>query len=236
MAFRLVQPNYLPTGYDARNAWLGTFANALPGFADALGVTPAQVAQVQGASQQFSYLLTQLIPTARAYSKGLTALMEEFDTDSAPQLITYPSFNAPPAPVLTPGLSTGLFNMVTDLVSSVILPSPALTAAMKTALGLDPIAPPAPGQTLIRDAEAMPGGQVDLTMTRGGAKQIIIEARRADESDFIMLDKVVANHYVDTRPNQTPGQSEVRQYRVRGSDGSQATGQYSPVVTVATQV
>ena len=236
MALRVIRPNYLPQGFDERNVWLQNFAAVLPQYAAALGVAAADVSKVADASQQYNYLATVLIPYTRSFSKGLTALLEEADTDDTPQLLNFPGFAPPPAVIGANPVMTGIFNMVTALVASTILPSPALTPPIKTALGLDVPAPAPPGQVLVRSAEAMPGGQVDLTLTRSGAPLIIIESQRGAETEFSMLDKVAASHFLDLRPNIVAGQSEVRQYRVRRSDGSQAVGNYSPVVSVATQV
>ncbi len=234
MSLKIIRPSYLSANYEERNVWLQNFTGALAQYAGPLGVTNEQMSKLLNGAAQYNYLVVTLIPAARAFSKSLTQFMENADTDDAATTYAVPAFTPPVAPVLSSTLDTGIFNMVTSLVTQTILPSPALTPTIKSALGLDPLPTPAPNQVAIRSFEVASGGRVDLTLMRSGAPLIIVEGRRGDETGFTMLDKVASGHYVDARPNLVPGLAELRDYRVQRSDGSQSVGVYSPVVTVPT--
>lgn len=228
-----IRANYLPSTLDKRAQWLSTFAATLAPVAVNLGVTSAQLASIQTATQWYAYLLNQYLPYVRTFSKGGTSLLEELDSDPTPQPTVLPTF-APPTPSAG-SPDSGIFNLITDLVANTILKSANLTPSLKTALGLDPLPVTDPAAPLIKSHTALPGGQVELNFTRGGHPLVIIESRRGSETVFTMVDKVAATHWVDLRPNQTLGVSEVREYRIRYSDGTNPLGNYSPTISAATQ-
>ena len=229
--------NYLPGTVDARANWLGTLVGGLASGDNAanLGVTPAQLDDLKAGLVWYDYALNHYMPYVRAYSKGLTELASEIDTDSTPNPLSLPVF-APPAPLATlPACESSVMTRAVAVVEGAIFPSPALTDALKTQLGLDPIAPPVAGSALITKFESAPGGVITLFFAQNGAKQVIVESRRGAETDFSMLDKVVGGQCPDSRENLVPGRPEAREYRIRYSDGVRAYGNYSPVFSVTTQ-
>lgn len=233
----LIKRNYLPGRIEDRAAWLGNLVAVLnsSGNATLLGVSAAQLDDSEAGAAWYSYLLNTFIPYSQSFGKGLTAFLAELDTDNSPQPLVLSSFEAPdPA---TPLLATnsGVMNRVTDLVDNTILKSSALSPALRAQLGLNAIVPPAPGDPLIKSYESEPGGHLDLLFVRNGAKMIVVEERRGDQADFLMFDKVAASHCPDPRPNLVPGKSELRQFRIRYSDGVTAYGNYSPVFSANTQ-
>ena len=233
MASKFVSPNYLPGTLEKRAQWLGNFSATLAPEATNLGVSAPQQAYVQAAAAWYGYLLNQYLPYVRTFSKAGTSLLEELDSDPTPQATIVPTFAPPVAPAGAP--DSGAFNIITALVNDTILKSPNLTPSLKTALGLDPLPGPDPTAPRIKDGTPLPICQVELNFTRGGNPLVIIECRRGTDVNFAMLDKVAATHWVDLRTNQTSGRSEVREYRIRYSDGTQAIGNYSPTLSVATQ-
>ena len=231
-----IERSYLPTKIDDRARWLSQFVSGLAsgGNAAALGVSPAQMTDLQAALDWYDYTLAHYIPYVRAYSKGLTEFLADIDTDGSPQNLVLPVF-APPAPaVALPDCESGAMNRVTALVDS-ILKSDALTPALKMQLGLDAIAPPPAGSAVINKYEAGPNGFITLFFALNGAKLVVVESRRGDETEFSLLDKVVGGQCPDSRANLVAGRPEAREYRIRYSDGVTPYGNYSPVFSVTTQ-
>lgn len=224
--------NYLPKTKTERMDWLNNFSVQLAQYSATFGFTQEEMDDISISSQWYSYAVLTLDNAGRVFDKAITAFADELDTDSPQTNAQTPVFNPPSPPTL--GIKTGIFNRVIALVDKKILPSEFLTPAIKTQLGLDPIAPSAPTAPNLKVPVAMPNGQVELSFSRGGSPMVIIESRR-NGGDWELLDKVASTHYLDTRPNLVAGVSESREYRIRYSNGSTGIGQYSNVRSVATQ-
>lgn len=228
----MVKARYLPRAGDERNQWLQNFAASLPQYAATLGVTNDRVLDMQQSAATLNYLQNTLAPYVRTFSKSVTTLLNDVDSDDAPSPVLLPQY-APPAPPTALG-DSGIFERVVELVNTVITQSANYTPSIQTALGLDPIAPPVGSLPLIRTALAQPMAHVELSFTRGGSPLVIVEGQR-NGGDWEMLDKVASSHFLDLRANAIAGQSESRSYRIRYSDGNAAIGDYSLVVSIATQ-
>ena len=233
----LIYRNFLPTTLELRAVWLINFISVLASGSNAadLGVTSAQLTDLQVTQPWYDYVLNQYIPYARSYNEGLTAFLSEVDTDKTPQNLALPVW-APPAPAAALGIAeSGVFNRVLALVDNTILKSNKLTTNLKTQLKLDPLPVPVAGEPKIKSYKAGPNGAIELSISVDGAPQTIVESMRGEETEFTHLDKVVGSHAYDNRPNLVAGRPEARQYRIRHSDGVTAYGNYSAVFTVTTQ-
>ena len=229
----LIQPNYLPLPLDKRLQWLNNFVATLAPIAANLGITVEEMARLLMGAAWYGYLLTQYLPYVRSFSTGSTTLLEDLDSDPTPQPTLLSTFAPPTSPPGSP--DSGLFNFIVALVSDKILKSANLTPALKTSLRLDPLPQPVTGDPMIKGGEGQPSGHVELRFTRGGSPLVIIECRRGNETTFTQVDKVAASHWIDLRSNLTPGQPEVREYRIRYSDGTNPIGNYSAPFSVATR-
>ncbi len=227
----LIATTYLPREMAKRSDWLQNLATALPQYATTLGITPAQLSALQEGADAYAYFLGQMTGYVRSFSKGVTSILEEIDTDATPAAVLIPQFT-PPAPPAALG-QTGVISFAVGLVE-IMEKSGNLSPAIRAALLLDPLAPTSPIGPKIRGAEALPNGEVDLTFTRGGYPLVILESRRGG-GGWEVLDKIAATSYADTRPNAVAGVSESRSYRIRYSDGKNAIGDYSETFSVATQ-
>jgi len=69
---------------------------------------------------------------------------------------------------------------------------------------------------------------------KGRHSGVVIQGKRAGESDWSDLGKDNYSPYVDGRPPLTAGTSETRQYRMRYLDKDNEVGEWSDVVSVVT--
>ncbi len=230
MAYTYAYANYLPRTRTDRRNWLANFNAVLPQYAGQFNISATEQTRLANGLIWIDYALA-CRSLADSFSKSLTDFSDEMDSDTSENDAQEPQWT-PPALPATPG-RTGTFNFVVALVSSKITsknPSPQVL----TALGLNAL--PAPDAVLpeIRGATALPGGNVELSFAKGRAKQVVIECKRANGA-WELIKEVVGSHWTDTRPNLVAGQSEVRSYRTRFSDGQNAYGDYSDEKTVSTQ-
>ena len=229
--------DFLPTTLELRAGWLTNFLGVLALGTNAadLGVTPAQITDLEAGEDWYDYYLGTLVPYARSYSEGLTAFVSDIDTDKTPQLLVGPVWSAPAPDQPLPATESGVMNRVVALVNNTIFKSDKLTPNLKTQLKLDPLPTPPAGDPKIKSYKAGPNGALDLLITVDGAKQTIVESMRGEETAFTYFDKVVGSHVYDNRPNLVAGRPEARQFRIRHSDGVMAYGNYSAVFTATTQ-
>lgn len=230
MANRYVYANYLPNSKPERRLWLANFNAVLPQYAAGFAITADEQARLANGLIWIDYALA-CRALADSFSKSLTDFSDEMDSDASENDAQEPQWT-PPALPKVPG-RTGTFNFVVSLVADKILsakPSPQVL----TALGLNPLVIVSNVSPEISALVAHPAGNIDLSFSKGRAKQVIIEGKRG-AGEFELLKEVVGTHWTDTRPNAVAGQSESRTYRTRFSDGQDAFGDYSPERTVSTQ-
>jgi hypothetical protein len=230
MSIRYAYASYLPTSKTERRNWLANFNAVLPQYAAQFNISAAEQTRLTNGLIWIDYALA-CRALADSFSKSLTDFSDEMDSDASESDAREPQWTPPPVPSV-PG-RTGTFNFVVALVADKILsknPSPQIM----TALGLNPLAAPDTVMPEIRGATALPGGNVDLSFSKGRAKQILIQCKRG-AGDFELLKEVVGTHWTDTRANLVAGQSESRTYRTRFSDGTNGYGDYSAERIVSTQ-
>lgn len=223
--------NFLPQTKPARRDWLATFVANIPQFATQFNITPAEITRLQNGLIWIDYA-AHLQLLGGTFQKSLTTFSDEMDTDDTENDAHAPLWQPDAAPTVAG--STGVFEFVISLVKTkIFVGGDAPAPNVLDALQLNPLAPAKSVDATIRSAVSAPGA-VEISFSRGGYPQVMLESQRGN-GGWELIKEVAGTHWSDARPNLAPGQSEVRQYRTRYSDGMQGVGNYSAVVSVATQ-
>jgi hypothetical protein len=221
---------YLPDGDKEREVWLINFYTALAAIATAWGITAPQLLSVLNDSNAFRYSLV-FLEAATAFKETSTSSKDLFR--NGPQSVTpqaFPVFTPPPgAPTPVP---PGIFERITLLVGQ-LKKNALYTVTVGTSLGV------IGADIVINYSTAMPvlvltfeGGLVHLKYVRGHAEGILLYCMRGTETAFTLLATVTKTTYTDTRPNQTVGVAEKRQYRAFFMVGDVAVGIESAVISI----
>lgn len=224
--------NYLTNNRSERRDWLVNFLANLPQYAAQYGVTATQITRMENGLIWINRGIT-LLTLRESFGKSLTAFADELDTDATENDAHEPQWEPGDKPTVSG--RTGTFNFVIQTVNATFFANGTMPPqVVMDALGLNPIAPASPTDPAIISLTTAPGGVVELKFSRGGFPQVIIEGRR-NGGAWELLKEVAGTHWPDARPNLVAGQSEVREYRIRYSNGMAGVGNYSEVRSVATQ-
>jgi hypothetical protein len=217
--------------------WLNNFHSVFGARALDLGFTPADVHSVMEDAEMFNYLAGDLVPTYKAALQARTAyknlikdgpLGEPGGTPpAAPTTGTVPALVAP-----------GIVPRLRALIQRIQL-APGYTQAIGLELGIvsaggggasAPAGPPKP----TAKAVALPNSQIQIDFVKGGFTGVLIEGRRTGDTEWAPLGVDNFSPYVDTRPPLTPGQAEVREYRLRYLDRDEPVGDFSDIISAST--
>lgn len=225
--------DYYPGIIAEQVLWLRHFAERLPFYSVPLTLTEKQVSDGVADALWVAYLLGVWSPPARLWAKSVAAALEHAQTGKGGDAVASLDFHAPPLPdgvaPRAPGALTRVFKLV-----QIIKHQRGYTAVIGSDLGLltrpDAREHTAPGVTL--SVKRGKGGEiVVLRLTKWGRKMLYIESRRGG-GDWEKIGVTNLTRHEDNRPLLTPGQPEVREYRVRFYEDSAPTGEWSDVVTI----
>jgi hypothetical protein len=222
--------SYLPESDADRVVWLTNFGNRIGQYASALGLTTAEVTNVQHDATMFAYVVQQN-DAAHQYAAGLTNLKKLLK--SSPQQMPSPAFpsvpnsGTPPTPV-----NSGIFNRLVLLVAR-IKQNSAYSAAMGQDLNIIPpvstvnLNDMSPNLTVKLDA-----GHPLLKWTKGQADGTQLYVDRRDNNGFVPLAKVFRNNYLDVAPLPANVVSVTWDYKAKYLIGDDEVGLFSPVVSI----
>jgi len=191
-------------------AQLKIFAEKLPNYQMALGLTAAQTEAVN-ADDDFMAFVILSNQAADGYKQGWTELKDLARTGTGNTPITsFPITAGPALPPITP-VAPGIEARFRALVGQ-IKASPAYTQAMGEDLGI------------VADSSSTALTKPVLTVKMVGAEAVIgfkklssdgikLYSKRGAESDFSFLAVDTRSPYVDNRPNLVPGTTEKRTYQ-----------------------
>lgn len=226
--------DYYPSLLPDQVLWLAHFASQLPLQAAALKLSAEQVADAVADALWLVYLLGPWRTSARAWSRGIAALLEDAQTGTGTTARPLHVYQAPPLPDGVVPRPPGALKRIFQLVQ-VIKAQPGCTESIRSSLGL---------KTRPDDRQHL-APQIDLSLTRAEASEIVIvrgkrwghlgllvEGRRGG-GDWEEVGILGSRQFRDERPLLVPGQPEVRDYRARFWDGSEdLSGDWSPVATI----
>jgi len=211
-------------------SWHNNFSTRATANGTTLGLTAGQVAQISADASAVLVMLNGLT-AAIDYSKALTAYKDLLFNAPADT----PTEPVPTAPTtLVFGSETPEMGIEarTREYAAIIKASPAYTpddGALYGIVGAAPLPPSTP--TL--EAFALTGSQVRLRIGKKGYAVLAVDSRRGGD-DWEQIGVSMLDEFIDTRAALTPGQPELREYRVQGMENNVRVGDYSEVATVST--
>ncbi len=227
--------NYLKPSDAERVEWWQNFMPKVEAYQTTLDLTDPDVATVLADGAMFIYLVTKRVPAmntaakAQRSYKNLIADGPIGTPAGAPPAL--PTVSAPPATV-----PAGIWPRTRALVQR-IKRAANYTEAIGTDLwiiGTDEEIDPNTAKPTFT-ATALSDGEVRLKWVKGAFDGVVIEGRAPGAATWIALGIDHFSPFVDTRDNATPGQPEVREYRMRYLEKDDQIGEWSDVVSVTTK-
>lgn len=224
---------WFPSSLQERAAWFQNFATQFANVAGALGFMPAQATIVMTDNQdfQFAAAATVEIDAYAAAFRQFRKILTEGDIGSPTPLV-------PPDIVLTPvaGAATGIFERLDNLVKRIRV-APAYTDEIGALLGILPSQPN--GSTTepqpVLNAVSMPGSIIEVSFVRGNSNGVIVETKvdnAATWSEAGKFFKSPAELVIPQNPQNLPRSVQMR---ARYVNGNSPVGQFSDIVSTATQ-
>lgn len=225
--------SYFPTAEAERIVWLGNFRSKIATHGPNLGLSAAEITDLQADLAYYLWLLQTWNPAVQHYAQAATAYKN---------LIAHGEGN-PALPALTPAA-----NMPPPRPAGVLSRTFAQIARLKTHPGFSEAIGRDLGVIAMADTAEHPFPEFTVSVETGAAHQIVrlnftkyghdgvwIESRRGGgEWEFLAVDTV--KPYLDERPLLTPNTAETREYRLRWWDKGEAHGDWSPVQSLAVGV
>ncbi len=226
---------FVPSNDAALAAWLLHFASKIDTHAPAVSVSAADVAALKADAAMVDWTV-KVLPSLRASSQQFTAFKDDLlngQTGGAPDAApAAPAFSQPPAAVPTGAIPR------TRALAQRIKKSPGYTDAIGRDLGII-----APAAAALDDDDAskptfratpLPHSEIRLDWVKGRHSGVVIQGKRAGDTDWVDLGKDNYSPYVDGRSALTVSTTETRQYRMRYLDKDDEVGEWSDVVSAGT--
>lgn len=201
---------YLPTNDTGKVIWFENFYTKLLVYAAILGITPAQLADLEKDKKMFAAVVVAL-QTIKDYLKSLATFKREIanGTAAGAKDMPVPTMDTPPTAV-----TEGIFNRVTSLIK-VIKVNANYTETIGNDLGII-------GTEINHDFDnAKPAPKLSLRNSSVYVKwkkeqtdAVDIDADYGDGSGFAHIARVTTNHFVDPHLPAT-GESKIYRYKLR---------------------
>lgn len=223
--------NYFPSRIADQVLWLDNFANRLPDYASALGLTTPEVNNNVDDAKWASYVLGTWITAARGFARSATDTVNGVLNGSGSSAVTLPTFTPPALPsgvtAQFPGVLTRIYGFVSQIKRA-----NGYTDSIGTDLGV--VGPEVTEKPLKFSAilEQGPDCQcVRLAFFKYTHTGVYIETKRGT-GDWEHLGIDTESPYMDERPLAVAGVPEIRAYRMRFWDKGVANGDWTDVATV----
>lgn len=226
--------NWFPSSLQERAAWFQNFFFQFTQIAAMLGFLPAVVTQVSNDNEDFQFCANQTVEVDafgsafRAYRKTVT---EGNIGDPAPAYPLNPSA-VPPNQV-----ATGIFERLDNLVKQIRVAS-AYTPEIGALLGIIPAQPgnliPEEMQPTLK-ASTLPGSVVQVKFVRGNTNGIVVETKLDNSETWTNAGVYGSSPAVIVIPQNPENLPRAVQIRARYVEGNSPVGQFSDIVSTATQ-
>lgn len=221
--------DYIPYDDTGKVLWLSNFSEELPNYATELGITPAQLSQVQTDGEFFGGFYTYLMNQKNVF-EALTAYKNQLRNGKLP-LGSIPTFATPPtAPAAA---LNDVFGRIRQLVRA-IKANPNYTEAIGDALkiiGSESEDNPDTWKPVLK-AE-MKAGSPDIKWTKGQSSGIKLWVDRGNGQGFTFLAIDTIPDFLDTHPLPPQGQSALWKYQAIYILKDEEVGQMSDVLEVS---
>lgn len=218
---------YFPSRTPEQVLWLTNFRDKLPAQAGPLGLEQAEVTAAVADAGWLLYVLGAWLASVRKFPKvatrGVKLVMHGRGANALP------GFTAPPLPDDVAPMPDGALERIFFLVRR-IKQEPACTTAVAQDLGIAtrPEARREVPRFWLRLERGAKGEMaVAIGFSKYGHQGVWIESRRGGAAPE-PLGIGVPTPFHDRRPLQTPGQPEMREYRMRFWDKGEPNGEWTP--------
>lgn len=222
--------SYFPNAEADRIVWLGNYRAKIATHGAAVGLTAAEISDIQADIAYYLWLLQSWNPAVQQYAQAATAYKNQIATgEGSPPL---PAITAPTAqPTVRPaGVLNRLFAQITRFKTHA-----GFTETLGRDLGVIATASSSdhPIPDFTANVETGASSQVvRINFTKYGHDGVWIESRRGGGNwEFLAIDTV--KPYIDDRPLLTANTAETREYRMRWWDKGQANGDWTAVQSLA---
>lgn len=226
-----------PRGDADLMVWLNNFADKINKYTATLGLTPADVTAVQDDAAMLDYLVGNFLPAYKSGMLSCTAyknlILDGPLGTPGGDLPTPPDAGTPPK-MIQPGVIPRLRKLLQRIQGSTgyteaIGEDLGITGTTDGAAALDP----ATAKPTAR-AVALPKSEVRIEFDKRRFDGVVIEARHPGEKDWSRLGTDNYSPYLDTRTPTTPGQPEIREYRLRYILRDEEVGEWSDIISATT--
>ncbi len=221
---------YIPNSDAERLIWINNFSRKLKVYAASVGISPAELTQLENDNAVFAYVMNMLAANKQS-QQTITSyknlLIHHSDNSPIGPLPVFPSF--PVAPAAVPG---GVFDRVRDMVQR-IKGHPNYTEAMGRDLGV--IAPenPVDIKTIMPVLSCkLDAGRPHLKWPRSVAQALDLYADHNDGKGFVYLGRFLRSEYIDLYPLAAGKIADEWKYKAMYVIGDEPVGLISQELTV----
>ena len=230
---------YYPRIIAARPEWHQNMANKLPGHGANLPLTTDQVNQGVADNLMLYYGLGAWLTNVRDFAPACTADLKVLASGVGEDPFVFTTYAAPTPPTLPVGVivKPGALQRIFKLVKT-IKGCPGYTEAIGIDLGIvgEEDSAEVETPTFNLTLEQGSGCQcVRTTFKKNGNYAVVVYSRRGGGA-WELLGIDFASPYLDERPLLVAGQAEIREYRLRGWDGTAEVGDWTAVQSVTVGV
>ena len=225
---RMKRNTYFPIRQNDQVVWLVNFANKLPGYATALGLSTAQVNAAVADAQWLVYVMAAWLGAARAWSLACTNAVTLAQNGDGTTLMALPVFTAPAFPDGVTPVNTGALDRIFALVQT-IKDSGRCDDSIASDLGIIGTEKAAPDfetlQPRFKVSRVATGVFLDWGWDGNAAFLDMIEFQVDRGTGFVFLANDTTPGYTDTAPQ--PSVLTKWKYRAIFRVGDQQVGQWS---------
>jgi hypothetical protein len=225
---------YFPTSRQERAAWCGNFGMQFADVAVSLGFTAGE-ATANSADCALVVSLASIAVQLDAYAAAVrqfgSIITEGAVGDKTPAFPDFPSYSSPAGP------ATGVFERIDALVKRIRV-APNYTNEIGALLGIIPSSNPGipvdEMQPTLKTT-SLPGSVVQVKFVRGETNGIFLETRIDNSETWSSVGIFPASPAVVVIPQNAQNLPRSVQLRARFVEGNSPVGQFSDIVTTATQ-
>lgn len=224
---------WFATSLQDRAAWYQNFSFNFSGVALSLGFTAGDISSVGDDAEAMLFLADTALKV-EAYASAATQYRRIITQGNIGE--PKPAFPDPLVLPAAPGVTTGIFERLDDLVKRIRV-APNYTDEIGALLGIlvSPIEP-GPVDEIQPEIKAlsMPGSVVRVSFVRGKSDGVLIETK-IDKANWAETGRYFKSPADITIPENSENLPRAVQVRARFIDGNTPVGQFSPVVSTSTQ-
>ncbi len=211
--------------------FLPNFIDKLNQFGSLLGITPAEIAQMEAHVANLTYLVTitkNVQDTREAFTDFKTTIINGDLNEPDPQVPVFPSINLPEA--MGVGVVPYTRHIAQRLKSSI-----KWTEQLAEEFGLwtDNPSPDPESNLPVLSGSALPTGDVEIKFRKHGRQGIILEMRKRGEETWTNMGLKVTSPTIIS-PKYDTNEPQVLEFRCRYAEKDQPVGPYSQILTVVT--